>query len=244
MDSPFRTQSNINKSAPDVAVLDPAEREAQQRAALALCLVGPPRHEAAQAAQRVLDLLSASVLLVLFFPLILAIAIFIKFDSPGPILFKQNRVGKHGREFPFYKFRSMVADAESRRHLLELMNERNGPVFKIKDDPRITRAGRLLRRLSLDELPQLLNVLRGEMSLIGPRPALPKEVARYTPRDRQRLAVTPGLTGLWQVSGRASLSFERSIELDLLYIEHQSLWLNLVILFKTIPAVVRGNGAY
>lgn len=201
-------------------------------------------HAATQFIQRTCDLVIASLLLVLLLPVFLVIALLIKRDSPGPILFTQTRVGKRGVEFPFYKFRSMVADAEARRSLLELHNERNGPVFKIRDDPRVTRVGRLLRKLSLDELPQLLNIVKGEMSLVGPRPALPKEVALYSERDRQRLQVTPGLTGLWQISGRASLSFERSIELDLLYIQHQSLWLNLKIILKTIPAVVRGDGAY
>ena len=138
----------------------------------------------------------------------------------------------------------MQADAEARRVGLEARNERSGPVFKMRCDPRITRVGRLLRKYSLDELPQLLNVLRGDMTLVGPRPALPAEVARYTPRQRQRLHVTPGLTGLWQVSGRASLSFERSIELDLFYIQRQSLRLNLRILALTVPAVLSAEGAY
>lgn len=244
MDSPFRTRSDINKQTRNAPSEGSGRRDAEQGVAtVALCVVGT-QHKGVQAVQRVLDILFAVILLAVFFPLVVVIALLIKIDSPGPVLFKQNRVGKHGTEFPFYKFRSMVEDAESRREHLELLNERNGPVFKMRDDPRITRIGRLLRRCSLDELPQLLNVVRGEMSLIGPRPALPKEVARYTLRDRQRLSITPGLTGLWQVSGRASLSFERSIELDILYIEHQSLWLNLIILVKTIPAVLRGNGAY
>ncbi len=188
-------------------------------------------------------LLSATVVLFLL-PLFLVIAVAIRLDSPGPILFRQTRVGRYGREFPFYKFRSMVTGAEAQRAALAAMNERSGPVFKMRQDPRVTRMGRLLRRTSLDELPQFLNVLKGEMSLVGPRPALPSEVALYTPRQRQRLSVLPGLTGLWQVSGRASLSFEHSIDLDLHYIQRQSLWMYLRILFLTIPAVVSGRGAY
>ena len=206
--------------------------------------VAAPRRPVVAFLQRLCDVVCAALLLLLLLPLYLLIAVAVKADSAGPVLFIQHRVGKNGIEFPFFKFRSMVADAEAQRHLLEQHNERSGPVFKMKDDPRITPVGRLLRKCSLDELPQLFNVLRGEMSMIGPRPALPREVAKYTPRQRQRLLVTPGLTGLWQVSGRASLSFEHSIELDLLYIQHQSLWLNLTILLKTVPAVLKGDGAY
>ena len=193
---------------------------------------------------RVLDVLSRRPPLLLLLPVFLLLALAVRLDSPGPILFVQNRVGRDGREFPFFKFRSMVADAEARRVGLEARNERSGPVFKMRGDPRVTRVGRVLRKYSLDELPQLLNVLRGDMSLVGPRPALPAEVAQYTPRQRQRLHVTPGLTGLWQVSGRAGLTFERSIELDLFYIQRQSLWLNLRILALTVPAVLSAEGAY
>jgi len=195
-------------------------------------------------AQRALDLLLTTLCLMLLWPLFAIIALCIKLDSPGPVLFKQKRVGKDAQEFWFYKFRSMITDAEDKRHLLEIHNERSGPVFKMRNDPRITRVGRVLRKFSLDELPQLLNVLKGEMSLVGPRPALPRETALYTPRQRQRLIGLPGVTGLWQVSGRASLSFERSIELDLYYIERQSLGLYLRILLLTIPAVLRAEGAY
>ena len=202
------------------------------------------RRAGTKAAQRALDLLFTSVGLLLLLPVFGIIALCIRLDSPGPVLFKQKRVGKDGEEFWFYKFRSMVSDAEAKRHLLEMHNERSGPVFKMRNDPRITRVGRILRKFSLDELPQLLNVLKGEMSLVGPRPALPRETDKYTPRQRQRLIGLPGVTGLWQVSGRASLSFERSIELDLYYIEHQSLSLYFRILLMTIPAVLRAEGAY
>ncbi len=202
------------------------------------------RRSGTKTAQRALDLLFTALGLLLLLPVFGLIALCIRLDSPGPVLFKQKRVGRGGEEFWFYKFRSMVSDAEAKRHLLEMHNERSGPVFKMRNDPRITRVGRVLRKFSLDELPQLLNVLKGEMSLVGPRPALPRETDKYTPRQRQRLIGLPGVTGLWQVSGRASLSFERSIELDLYYIEHQSLGLYFRILLMTIPAVLRAEGAY
>jgi exopolysaccharide biosynthesis polyprenyl glycosylphosphotransferase len=194
--------------------------------------------------QRAFDLSASLFLLILLALPMLVIAVIVKLDTPGPVLFKQRRVGKDGREFWFYKFRSMVADAEARRAALLQMNEASGLLFKIKNDPRITRSGRWLRKLSLDELPQLLNVVRGDMSLVGPRPALPVEVVQYTSRQRRRLAVKPGITGLWQVSGRSDLPFDRSIELDLEYIERQSLWLYIKILFLTFPAVLQGRGAY
>lgn len=197
-----------------------------------------------QTSQRVLDIGFSAFLLLLLCPVFGLIALLIKMDSPGTVLFKQKRVGKAGNEFWFYKFRSMVSDAEAKRHLLERHNERSGPVFKIKNDPRVTRVGQFLRKYSLDELPQLFNVLKGDMSLVGPRPALPRETEEYTPHQQQRLLCMPGVTGLWQVSGRATLSFERSIELDLYYIEHQSLRLYLRILVMTIPAVFRAEGAY
>jgi lipopolysaccharide/colanic/teichoic acid biosynthesis glycosyltransferase len=202
------------------------------------------RRAGTKTAQRALDVFFTLICLLILWPVFGIIALCIKLDSPGPVLFKQKRVGKDSEEFWFYKFRSMVTDAEAKRHLLEMHNERSGPVFKMRNDPRITRVGRILRKFSLDELPQLLNVLKGEMSLVGPRPALPIETDKYTPRQRQRLIGLPGVTGLWQVSGRASLSFERSIELDLYYIEHQSLGLYFRILLMTIPAVLRAEGAY
>ena len=194
--------------------------------------------------RRVLDIVVAAAALLLFLPLLIILALWIRLDSSGPILFVQTRVGKGGCEFPVFKFRSMYKDAETRLHTVLSTNERSGPVFKMRRDPRVTRAGRFLRRCSLDEVPQLLNVLRGEMSLVGPRPALPREVVLYTPEQRQRLAVTPGLTGLWQVSGRAELSFEASVALDLEYVRRQSVWLNIELLARTVPAVLTGHGAY
>ena len=194
--------------------------------------------------RRLLDLLVSGAALLLLLPFLALIALLIRLDSPGPVLFIQRRVGRYGQEFPVFKFRSMYVDAEQRLEELLGANERTGPVFKMRRDPRITRAGRILRRCSLDEVPQLLNILRGEMSLVGPRPATPREVALYTPEQRHRLDAVPGLTGLWQVSGRANLNFEQSMALDLEYIRHQSFVLNLVILARTVPAVLTGRGAY
>jgi len=196
------------------------------------------------ALRRALDVVVSAAALLLLLPLLALIALCIRLDSPGPVLFVQKRVGRHGCEFPVFKFRSMFTDAEAHLHTVLDANERSGPVFKMRQDPRITRIGRGLRRCSLDEVPQLMNVLKGDMSLVGPRPALPREVALYTLDQRVRLSVLPGLTGLWQVSGRATLSFEASVALDLLYVQRQSLWLNVVILARTIPAVLTGRGAY
>ena len=194
--------------------------------------------------RRLLDVTLSIVALLLMLPVFALIAVAIRLDSPGSVLFTQRRVGKDGTEFPFFKFRSMYTDAENRLDSLMTTNDRNGPVFKMRHDPRITRVGQWLRRWSLDETPQLLNVLRGEMSLVGPRPGLPREIALYTPQQRARLSVTPGMTGLWQVSGRADLSFERSMQLDLEYITRRSFALNCVIILRTIPAVLTRRGAY
>ncbi len=194
--------------------------------------------------QRAADLILTSVLLLVLLPVFVVIALVIRLDSAGPVLFKQKRVGHNGEEFWFYKFRSMVADAEVRRQDLLILNEASGPLFKIKNDPRITRPGRFLRKYSLDELPQLINVIKGDMSLVGPRPALPAEVAKYCDKQRRRLEVRPGITGLWQVSGRSDLSFDRSVELDIEYVEQQSLGLYIKILCRTLPAVTSGRGAY
>ena len=174
----------------------------------------------------------------------LVIALAIKLTSPGPIFYAGVRVGKEGRLFQMIKFRSMVVDAENQKIALEQMNEASGPIFKIRDDPRLTRVGRLIRRLSLDELPQLFNVLRGDMSLVGPRPPLPEEVAQYQDWHKQRLAVLGGLTGLWQVSGRSDLTFDEQCLLDIYYIENWSLSLDIRIMFQTIPYALFGRGAY
>jgi exopolysaccharide biosynthesis polyprenyl glycosylphosphotransferase len=184
------------------------------------------------------------VILVLAAPLLLAIAAAVRLTSHGPALFTQTRVGVGGREFSIYKFRSMVPDAERKLIDLAQHDEGNGTLFKIRSDPRVTRIGQYLRRYSLDELPQLLNVARGEMSLVGPRPPLPSEVADYNDDAVRRLRVRPGMTGLWQVSGRSDLSWEQSLQLDLRYVDNWSMTLDLSILWRTLRAVVRGSGAY
>ena len=194
--------------------------------------------------KRAMDVVVSLALLVLLAPLMLLIAAAIKLDSPGPVFFKQVRVGKNGRKFVMYKFRSMYEGAEEELERLRALNEADGPIFKLRDDPRCTRVGRILRRLSLDELPQLYNVLRGEMSLVGPRPPLPSEVAQYKEWHKKRLAVSPGMTGLWQVSGRSQLSFDEMVLLDLYYIENWSPLMDLRILLRTIPKVILGDGAY
>jgi len=196
------------------------------------------------ALKRTLDLSIALVGSILLLPLFIAIAIAIKLDSPGPILFKQVRVGKGGRPFVLYKFRSMHQGAEEELSKLAELNEAEGPIFKIRNDPRLTRVGRFLRRTSLDELPQFYNVLRGEMSIVGPRPALPSEVERYQEWHKKRFKALPGMTGLWQVSGRSDLPFDEMCLLDIYYVESWSLLLDIKILFKTIPAVLLGRGAY
>jgi len=194
--------------------------------------------------KRILDVLMASLGLLILSPLLLVIAVAIRLDSPGPVIFKQRRVGRHGAEFTCLKFRSMFCDAESKVCLLRDQNEATGPLFKMRNDPRMTRAGRFLRRTSLDELPQFWNVLRGEVSVIGPRPALPSEVKEYAPWHQRRLEVPPGITGLWQVSGRSDLTFDEMVLLDVYYIENWSPFLDLRILLKTIPTVILGSGAY
>ncbi|HVR07476.1 MAG TPA: sugar transferase [Thermoanaerobaculia bacterium] len=194
-------------------------------------------------AKRLMDVALSSLLLLIGLPVVGAIATLIKVSSQGNVLFRQTRCGLNGRIFTLYKFRTMVEDAEERRRNLEHLNEMNGPVFKLKSDPRVTWLGRFLRRFSLDELPQLWNVLRGDMSLVGPRPPIPEEVARYQRWQRRRLSMKPGLTCLWQVSGRNQIDFDRWMQLDLEYIDSWSPMLDFKILLKTIPAVLSGRGA-
>jgi exopolysaccharide biosynthesis polyprenyl glycosylphosphotransferase len=194
--------------------------------------------------KRASDIVVSLVGLILLSPLLLLISVAIKLDSPGPALFKQVRVGKGGRRFVCYKFRSMRQGAEEERPELADRDEAMGPTFKIRHDPRCTRVGRLLRRTSLDELPQFYNVLRGEMSLVGPRPAIPSEVEQYQEWHRKRLEVSPGITGLWQVSGRSQLTFDEMCLLDIYYLENWTPLLDLKIALKTAPAVLAGTGAY
>jgi len=194
--------------------------------------------------KRAFDLVGALALLIAAAPLLGLVALAITLEDGGPILFRQIRVGKHGRRFVMFKFRSMVPNAEALKAQLLAQNEmRDGILFKIRKDPRITRAGRVIRKLSLDELPQLFNVVLGDMSLVGPRPPVPSEVALYDPAHRRRLAATPGITCLWQISGRNEIDFQGQVRLDVQYIERQSLWLDLAILLRTLPAVISGRGA-
>jgi exopolysaccharide biosynthesis polyprenyl glycosylphosphotransferase len=195
--------------------------------------------------KRLFDITISAISIILLIPFLLLVALLIRLDSPGPIFFYQMRVGKQGRQFKMYKFRSMYTDAEKRKAALMKKNEmKDGILFKMKQDPRITRVGRFIRKFSIDEIPQLFNVLLGDMSLVGPRPPLPCEVAKYTTYQRLRLKVTPGITCVWQVSGRSELSFREQVELDLLYIKNQSLKYDFLLLLKTIPAVLKARGAY
>jgi len=194
--------------------------------------------------KRALDLSVSLMVLPFITPVMLVTAIAIKIDSPGPVLFKQTRVGKWGKHFTCYKFRSMFIDAEARKAELMHLNEADAIVFKIAKDPRVTRVGRIIRKLSIDEFPQLFNVIKGDMSWVGPRPPIPFEVDRYEYNHRRRLLAVPGITGLQQVSGRSTVNFNRWVELDLQYIQEQSLLKDLEILIKTIPAVISGKGAY
>jgi exopolysaccharide biosynthesis polyprenyl glycosylphosphotransferase len=193
--------------------------------------------------KRTMDLVISISCLILFSPLLLATAIAIKATSKGPVLFTQIRSGMNGRKFKLYKFRTMVVGAEMKKRELEKMNEMDGPVFKIRHDPRITKVGRFLRKFSIDELPQLWNVLKGDMSIVGPRPPLPVEVELYKLWQRRRLSLKPGLTCIWQVSGRNKIQFEKWMEMDLEYIDRWSLWLDIKIIFKTIFVVLFGYGA-
>ncbi len=186
----------------------------------------------------------AALALLALSPLLVLIAASIRLTSTGPVIFRQVRVGRNGEVFTVYKFRTMVVGAETHLEALWEISEGNGVLFKLKDDPRVTRVGRFLRRLSLDELPQLWNVLVGSMSVVGPRPALPNEAERYGRSTARRLLVKPGITGLWQVSGRSDLSWEDSVRLDLYYVENWSFAGDVQILWKTLSAVVRGQGAY
>ena len=195
--------------------------------------------------KRIFDVLASAVALVLLAPVFLILALIIKLDDPaGPVFFSQVRIGKNGQHFRMYKFRSMCVDAESKLNQLVKQNEVKGAMFKIKDDPRITKIGHFIRKTSLDELPQLYNVLRGEMSLVGPRPCLPRELKKYTQYDKQRLLAIPGCTGLWQVSGRNALSFEQMVQLDLQYISNRSLLNDVIILFRTVKIIFFPNQAY
>ena len=195
--------------------------------------------------KRFMDIALAITALILGSPVLLLTALIVKITSPGPIIFSQVRVGRYGRHFKFYKFRSMYVDAEKRKaELLQHNESGDGVIFKMKRDPRITPVGRFIRKFSLDELPQLFNVILGDMSLVGPRPPLPSEVRTYTLEERKRLNITPGITCLWQVSGRSELPFSKQIALAKEYIASRSVWKDFLILLKTIPAILTGRGAW
>ena len=202
-----------------------------------------PEAKAELALKRAGDLVGSAALLLTLWPAFVLLGLLIKLDSRGAVFYLQERVGQNKRRFKMWKFRSMRADAENERGLLEDLNEVDGPVFKIRDDPRMTRVGRFIRRYSLDEFPQLINVCLGQMSLVGPRPPLPHEVENYTWDQRRRLSVKPGMTGLWQVSGRNDIDFEGWVQLDLAYIDSWSLWQDFIILLRTFRAVLGGRGA-
>ncbi|MGH8884946.1 MAG: sugar transferase [Egibacteraceae bacterium] len=199
---------------------------------------------AALLAKRTIDIALSLFALAVLTPVLTVAVVAAWLSSPGPALFVQERIGRGGKPFKMLKIRSMYADAERQRDRYEALNESDGPVFKLRKDPRVTPVGRVLRKFSIDELPQLVNVLRGEMSLVGPRPPLPKEVSAYGEIERRRLLVTPGITGVWQVSGRSNIDFANWVEMDLAYIRSWSLWLDLSLLVRTIPAVLSGRGAY
>ncbi|MCU1678306.1 MAG: epsL [Frankiales bacterium] len=202
---------------------------------------GHPMHDFAK---HVVDLVASVLLIVLLAPVLVVLAVVVATSSPGGAFYVQQRVGLNGKLFPMIKFRSMVADADARVEALLHANEGSGPLFKLRSDPRVTRVGRFLRKTSLDELPQLVNVILGHMSLVGPRPALPREVVQYNPREQRRLQVKPGITGLWQVSGRSDLSWEDGVRLDLLYVDHWTLRADAKILARTVRTLIRSQGAY
>lgn len=194
--------------------------------------------------KRLLDIILSIWGLIFLSPLLLLTAIAIKLEDKGPIVYSQTRVGKTGKHFRFYKFRSMCVDAEEKLKYLKALDESDGPIFKISNDPRVTKVGKVIRKFSIDELPQLLNIIKGDMAIVGPRPPLPNEVAQYTSEQMHRLDVKPGLTCYWQCSGRSDLSFIKWVELDMKYIRDCSLWTDFKIIIKTFPAVVFGRGAY
>lgn len=214
-------------------------------AGLPLVYVEPSQRAAsARISKRMFDIVAGSLILVVMSPVMLGIALWVRLHDGGPVLYRQNRVGRNGTLFSCLKYRSMVTDADQRLAELAELNESDAVLFKIRDDPRVTRPGRLMRRYSLDELPQLFNVVRGEMSLVGPRPPLPSEVERYSSDALRRLRVRPGLTGLWQVSGRSELSWEETVRLDLYYVDNWTLTQDMLILLRTFQAVFGGRGAY
>ena len=197
-----------------------------------------------EAIKRLIDIICSFVGILVLSPLFIIIAIIVKFTSKGPIFFSQKRVGRNGKEFDMYKFRSMVVNAEELKEKLAAQNEMSGPMFKMKDDPRVTKVGKFIRKTSIDELPQLWNVLKGNMSLVGPRPSLPKEVAQFEDWMYKRLEVKPGLTCYWQVSGRNNIDFEDWMKLDIRYVEERNLWIDIKLIFKTVGVLFGDKNAH
>ncbi|MCB2306809.1 exopolysaccharide biosynthesis polyprenyl glycosylphosphotransferase [Clostridium estertheticum] len=193
--------------------------------------------------KRVIDVIGSLSGVILISPVMIIVAIWIKIDSKGPVFFAQSRVGRDGKKFMMYKFRSMCSDAECLLGKLKNENEMSGPMFKMKDDPRITKVGKFVRKTSIDELPQLFNILKGEMSLVGPRPSLPKEVVQFTSFQKRRLIAKPGLTCYWQVRGRSDISFEEWMEMDVEYIEERNTWIDIILIFKTVGVLFGDEGA-
>lgn len=197
-----------------------------------------------EAIKRLIDIICSFVGILVLSPLFIIIAIIVKFTSKGPVFFSQKRVGRNGKEFDMYKFRSMVVNAEELKEKLAAQNEMSGPMFKMKDDPRVTKVGKFIRKTSLDELPQLWNILKGDMSLVGPRPSLPKEVAQFDEWMYKRLEVKPGLTCYWQVSGRNNIDFEDWMKLDIRYVEEKNLWIDIKLIFKTVGVLFGDKNAH
>src|SRR4249920_3707690 len=245
MDQDIRFDPTTEDMILDLTAIEPAVVEYRVAEEVAA-----PRHGLVDAAvwqiavKRVMDIVASALAIVVLTPVLLSVALLIMLTSRGPIFYVQERVGRDGGPFRMLKFRSMYRDAHERRSEHAEQNIHQGPIFKIRDDPRITPVGRAIRRLSIDELPQFFNVLMGNMSLVGPRPALPEEFLEYTERESQRLLVKPGVTCIWQVSGRSDVDFDTWIDMDLEYIETWSVRLDLKLLVKTVPAVLSGRGAY
>ena len=194
--------------------------------------------------KRIIDIVASFTGLIVLSPLMLVVSILIKLESKGEVIFKQKRVGLNGKEFDMYKFRSMVVNAEELKEKLAAQNEMSGPMFKMKDDPRVTKVGKFIRKTSIDELPQLWNILKGDMSLVGPRPSLPKEVAQFEDWMHKRLEVKPGLTCYWQVSGRNNIDFEDWMKLDVKYVEERNLWIDIKLIFKTVFVLFGDKNAH
>nr|WP_241559247.1 sugar transferase [Lysinibacillus halotolerans] len=203
-------------------------------------------HKGYLISKRIMDIIGSLLGMIILIPVFILITVLIKLENRnGPVFFKQVRVGRNGKEFTIYKFRSMVSNAEELKMLLLEQNDiKDGPVFKMKEDPRVTRIGKFIRKTSLDELPQLINVLKGDMSLVGPRPPLPEEVAQYSSYEKQRLKVTPGLTCYWQVSGRSNIGFDEWVRLDLKYMEERNMIIDLKLIFKTVFVLLGSKDAY